>query len=150
MAGYEKAYRERGLDPRDFLHGTRAEYFTHPFDEWVRHPLKRELQRHPEITAVLLPNDSFATQAYALCESEHIRIPEELSLIGFDDTIAVHNPNLADHLTTVRVPLHAIGEQAARLLMQRIHGEMPMDVSLTLPTELMVRKSTAAPRLPTP
>ncbi len=144
LAGYEKAYRERDLDSGHYLHATMPNYQL-PMDAWGWQPLAYALQAHPEITAVLLPNDWYAAQVFAWCDRAGIRIPDDLSIVGFDDLVAEQEPSLAHRLTTVRVPLYAIGQQAARLLIQRVYGEVPMDVSLTLPTELIVRASTAPP-----
>ena len=78
------------------------------------------------------------------------RVPEDISVIGFDDiqSAAFQNPSL----TTVRQPLREIGEIAARALLQRIRGG-PSSHAITIEPRLVVRESTGpAPvlRLPRP
>jgi LacI family transcriptional regulator len=70
-----------------------------------------------------------------------VRVPEQLSVIGFDDL-----PDGADApvpLTTIRQPVRELGRAAARLLIATLDGEMPENV--TLPVSLVVRGSTGPP-----
>lgn len=69
-----------------------------------------------------------------------LRIPHDLSIIGFDDT-----PEAAlacPPLTTMRQPLRAMGEMAADLVCRLIDGETPEQMRYTVETELIVRAST--------
>jgi hypothetical protein len=65
-------------------------------------------------------------------------VPGELSVVGYDDAAAA-----AAALTTVRQPLVEKGRAAGRMLLEALDGGTPADVAL--PTELVVRGSTAAP-----
>ena len=66
-----------------------------------------------------------------------LSIPEDVSVVGFDDAPAATPRGL----TTVRQPLVEKGRTAGRMLLEAIAGERPADVEL--PTELVVRASTA-------
>ncbi len=103
----------------------------------------------PEITGILAWNDNVAREIrYTLAEAG-IQVPEEISLIGFDDTDAMPDELGRNQLTSVHIPLYDIGAQAARLLLRQIAQprETPWE-TITMPTELMVRGSTAAcPRM---
>ena len=72
-------------------------------------------------TAVMCSNDLTAIGVMREAYDYGISIPNELSVIGFDDIqgAAFHNPSL----TTIRQPLHEMGIVAARILLQRIRGQ---------------------------
>ena len=93
-----------------------------------------------EFTALFAFNDISAIGAMRAFLDAGLRIPEDISVIGFDDiqVAAFHNPSL----TTIRQPLREMGETAARLLVERLTGEPPFPSVVTLETELVVRRST--------
>jgi LacI family transcriptional regulator len=95
-------------------------------------------------TALFCCNDEIALGAYRALEESGLRIPEEMSVVGFDDiaSAASYRPPL----TTVRQPLMQLGDRAARLLLARIEGEIPGGQKETLPTEVIVRESVAPPQ----
>ena len=100
------------------------------------------LDAHPEITAILAETDMLAFGAQRVASERGLRIPEDLSLVGFDDIPpAARN---VPPLTTVRQPLAEKGEVAYQLLQELLAGEAPRNV--VLPVELIVRESTAPPR----
>lgn len=163
-AGMCQAMHEYGLDPERQLHfapwylGTQSPPF-HPaipaldadwpeagsFNEQVQGFL-HYLQEHREITAIFAPNDLLAQRIGYLLIRSGLRIPDDISLIGFDDTDALRDACGSNILTTVRVPLLDMGEMATRLLIRRILGDENGEECITLPTELVVRGSTAAPK----
>lgn len=101
----------------------------------------RRLLRAPEPpTAVVYANDLMAIAGITVAHELGLRIPEDLSVTGFDDTELaghVHPP-----LTTVRRDALGMGRAAARLLMQLVEtGEA--DGAALPPAELVVRRSTA-------
>jgi DNA-binding LacI/PurR family transcriptional regulator len=95
-------------------------------------------------TAVLAMSDALAIGAMRAARDQGIRVPAELSVVGFDDI------DLAEYvdppLTTVRQPMRRKGEEAVRLLLAVLNGEQPPEIHETLATRLIVRGSTAAPR----
>jgi DNA-binding LacI/PurR family transcriptional regulator len=100
------------------------------------------LDAHPEVTAILAETDMLAFGTQRLASERGLRIPEDLSLVGFDDIPpAARN---APPLTTVRQPLAQKGEVAYELLQELLAGEPARNVML--PVELIVRDSTAPPR----
>jgi LacI family transcriptional regulator len=72
-----------------------------------------------------------------------VRVPEDLSVVGFDDVPAAAWTN--PPLTTVRQPIVDKGRIAARLLIQRMKGKT-VDSPAPLGTTLVVRNSTARPK----
>ncbi|MFP5406254.1 MAG: substrate-binding domain-containing protein, partial [Gammaproteobacteria bacterium] len=103
------------------------------------------------ITAVICGNDYLAAGALSALDRAGVEVPHAMSLASFNDNEFA--PFLHPPLTTVRLPIAAIGEQAARYLIARLAGEQqPVPGPLAL--ELIVRDSTgpapAHPGLATP
>lgn len=93
--------------------------------------LCRLLEEQPEMTAVFVTNYEMTLGAIIAANERGIKIPAELSFIGFDnlDLSRVTNPRL----TIVTQPLHEIGVQIARIMLTRLSGaesEAPMNVLL--------------------
>ena len=88
-------------------------------------------------TAIIAYNDLVAVGIIRALEEKGLQVPEDLSIIGFDDIDLMTFP-----LTTVRIPEYEMGEKAAELLFNKILGKgggQPKEVFLN--TELVVRKS---------
>ncbi len=92
-------------------------------------------------TAVFVASDVVAIGAMRALREAGLRIPRDVSVVGFDDIA------LAEHfdppLTTVRIPAHSLGETAGQLLVERIAGR-PVAARTLLPTQLVIRDSTGA------
>ena len=148
LRGYRQAFTDRNLDPDGHL--ASAEWYTEtqpwpglPGPERIVLPALRE---HPEITAILARNDVMATKIKHSLSRAGIRVPENISLVGYDDTDPIVDDRGDNVLTTVSVSLGDVGRAAAQLLIGRIEGEESEDRTIVLPTELMVRRSTGPPR----
>ncbi|MFI5916472.1 LacI family DNA-binding transcriptional regulator [Dactylosporangium sp. NPDC051541] len=94
-------------------------------------------------TAVFTGNDLQAIGVYAAARAARIRVPEDLSVVGFDDLTFVQWSD--PPLTTVRQPLTDMGATAAQLVMTLAAGARPDHSRIELPTSLVVRHSTAGP-----
>ncbi|MFE3599145.1 LacI family DNA-binding transcriptional regulator [Streptomyces sp. NPDC059096] len=100
------------------------------------------LRRAPDLTAVVAANDTVALGACAAVRERGLRIPEDVSVAGFDDL--PFSVDATPALTTVRLPLHEAGARAGRLAMGT---ETPPPGGIaTIAAELMARASTAPPR----
>jgi LacI family transcriptional regulator len=97
----------------------------------------------PGTTAVVCNNDVFAVSVIAECRKRGIRVPEDISVTGFDDLdlASVLDPPL----TTVAVPSREMGERAAEALLNAVLHRRKI-VSVRLATSLIVRASTGTPR----
>lgn len=94
-------------------------------------------------TAIMASNDILAAGALQAIHEARLRVPDDVSVIGFDDTLAEF---LTPLLTTVRLPARRLGQTAARLVIDQIEGEGPAgDQDLALDAEFVPRRSTAAP-----
>ena len=94
-------------------------------------------------TGVFAGNDEMAFGAVKTARAHGLSVPEDLSMVGFDDqtTAAFYNPPL----TTIHTPCREIGRQAMQELVEQIAGR-EVTPEIVLPTKLVVRDSTAAPR----
>jgi LacI family transcriptional regulator len=94
-------------------------------------------------TAVFCANDIQAIGALHACGEHGLRVPQDMSLVGFDDLPAAQY--VRPQLTTIRVPAHKMGELAATNVIEALRtGEPPG--SAELPVALILRESTAPPR----
>jgi LacI family transcriptional regulator len=106
-------------------------------------PAQELLSRGGEFTAIVCYNDEAAIGAIRACKDHGLRVPEDVSVMGFDDirSAAFYNPSL----TTIRQPLNQMGIMAARILLQRIRGQEAVPDTVPIQPELVIRESTAAP-----
>jgi LacI family transcriptional regulator, repressor for deo operon, udp, cdd, tsx, nupC, and nupG len=95
-------------------------------------------------TAVLAASDEMAVGVLCAARRRGVRVPAELSVVGIDD----HEAAVTHDLTTIAQPVQALGATAAGLLVDVLDGTAAGRRSLTLPTRLLVRGSTAPPRSP--
>lgn len=135
VIGYQQALRAAGLTWRD-IPMVEAGGFDKPATERAVNLL---LDNCPGLTAILASTDVLALQTLRELQTRAIRVPDDISVIGFDDV-----PDAAAAgLTTMAQPLVEKGRAAARLLLASIQQGQPS--RLILPTELKVRASTAPP-----
>jgi DNA-binding LacI/PurR family transcriptional regulator len=106
-------------------------------------PTNELVNRSAEFTALFCFNDLAAIGAIRALVDRGLRVPEDVSVVGFDDiqSAAYHNPSL----TTIRQPLQQMGLTAARILLQRIRGQAPFQESVSILPELVIRESTCPP-----
>ncbi|MBB5325394.1 LacI family transcriptional regulator [Anoxybacillus tepidamans] len=100
-----------------------------------------ELLRSPQKpTAIFACFDSLAVGVYQAAKEMGLCIPEDLSVVGFDNTILA---TIVDPpLTTVAQPIDEMGRQVVDLIIREIEGEKNMKQRVILPPELIVRHST--------
>ena len=111
--------------------------------EQGRDAMAQILQMDELPTAVLCGNDILAMGAVMECQSRGIKVPEEMSITGFDDLDM--SSQIMPALTTVYVPSAEMGEQAAEYLVARIK-QQPLEQLDEIETKLMIRDTTAKPR----
>jgi DNA-binding LacI/PurR family transcriptional regulator len=100
------------------------------------------LARKRPFTALFAFNDVSAIGAIRAFQEKGLRVPEDISVVGFDDIqgAAFHYPSL----TTVRQPLRRMGEIAARILVDRLEGSKAHLREIAVEPELIIRESTAS------
>jgi len=143
--GQEDAYwRERGyreaLDAHDIPFreslALRGSFERHIACETLRRFLRDP--DHPEFDAVFAGDDEAAVGVYDALIEAGLRIPQDVSVVGFDDSLLA--PFLTPPLTTIRAPTQAVGSSAAQRLLCLLEGKIPEPVTLH-PTEIILRQS---------
>ena len=106
-------------------------------------PTMELLSRGIHFTALVCFDDVAAIGAMKAAREFGLRVPEDISVIGFDDieSASYFNPSL----TTIRQPLHQMGAVAAHLLLQRIRGREPLAPVAPILPQLVIRDSTCPP-----
>lgn len=139
LAGYTSALRQGAVDFDESL-------VTHcAFNyEAGRRAAGDLLDRDDPPTAIFAGNDEIALGVMEEARRRSIRIPEDLSVVGFDDTFLATRS--APQLTTVAQPLVEMGRVAIRSLAQLINDDLIGTSHIELATHLVVRDSTAPPR----
>lgn len=99
-----------------------------------------ELLDAAPITAIAATSDTLAIAALDVARSRGLRVPEDLSVIGFDDAPEAERWSL----TTVRQPMREKGRLAAEMLHDLLNGQAPAGI-VELPAELVVRGTTGPP-----
>lgn len=94
-------------------------------------------------TAVFAASDALALGALAACGEYGFRVPDDISVAGFDDVEFA--PFCVPPLTTIRVPGYEMGKRAAREILDKQHSKRTLTNRLCLPTELVIRQSCAPP-----
>lgn len=106
----------------------------------------RLLEQFPKMTAVAAFTDRMAMGVYMACFERGIRVPQDMSIVGFDDQVLVSEA-LRPGLTTVALPHRQMGKWAVGRLIERIESADDLAVSqVRINGGLVVRDSVAAPR----
>ncbi|MET8227803.1 LacI family DNA-binding transcriptional regulator [Streptomyces sp. NPDC004082] len=98
------------------------------------------LEQVPALDAVFVASDVMAAGALAELRRQGRRVPDEVAVVGFDDSIIARHSN--PPLTSVRQPVEEIGVTIARILLEEIGDPEEPRRHVVLPTELVVRESS--------
>ena len=110
--------------------------------ESAERPARQLIEMDPPPTAIFAANDLSAIETVEVAHSLGLRVPDDLSVVGFDNVpeSALNDPPL----TTIDQSIQQMGFEAVRLLIAAIDDPSGPAVHVTLPTELVVRQSTRA------
>ncbi|MCR5002212.1 MAG: LacI family transcriptional regulator [Lachnospiraceae bacterium] len=138
LTGYKKALGEAGIEFReeDFLK-------IRPKSEEIDESLEEICRRALDYTAIMCVSDLYAVTLMSALQDRGIRVPEGISIAGFDDNMmgSLYRPAL----TTVHQDVKTKGVVAAQTLLKQIKGE-ETDHQITLPTRLVIRDTVTKPR----
>lgn len=136
LEGYRAALADAGIavDPRLVIE---ADFSAASGRRTMAQLLERD-----GITAVFVASDVVAFGAIAAIREAGLRVPDDISVVGFDDIplAAYFDPPL----TSIRLPAHDLGRAVGIALLDRIAGRT-VEVRTVLPTELVIRSSTGPP-----
>ncbi|MFL6699546.1 MAG: LacI family DNA-binding transcriptional regulator [Vitreoscilla sp.] len=146
VEGYLRAHAEAGVKPpRD--HVIRAPLSVdggrEAMQEWMRHHRGQPLPQ-----AVFGCNDAIAFGCIETLRSHGLRVPVDVSVVGYDNTYMARSA----HMATVHQPLHEIGRRAVETLLQRIEARRqgephaPEPSNIILPTDIVTGETLAKPR----
>lgn len=108
------------------------------FDSGMR-AARNLLSMRPPPTAIFAANDDMAAGAIFEAQERGLRIPDDVSIVGFDDTLLASR--IWPGLTTVRQPTRSMGETAAQILIDRVMGRN-VEAGDPIPSKLIVRRSS--------
>ncbi len=140
LSGYRSALEHAGI-------GYRSDYVRESFDRPVQIGYQGALQLmsdHPEITALFAATDEIAIGTLTAVWQLGLKVPEDVSVIGFDDISLASN--ITPPLTTIRQPIGQISRAIVEMAINLAEDPHQERVDLVLPTELVVRNSCQKPR----
>ena len=139
--------RQMDCDYYEFLQGNRdalrAWQISGSYLEeysWAEETAARLLRQPDRPTAFFCTNDTIAAGAMKAAFRAGLRIPEDLAIVGFDDSFI--SRVVAPELTTVRIDVDQMGRLAAQKLFDLIGGEEIRETQIEIPTELVIRGTT--------
>lgn len=135
LDGWRRACIEAGLEPGPIAYG-----------EWTAksgYEVVHELLAAGHVTAIYAASDAMAQGALLALHERGLRVPEDISVVGFDD--APEAEYLIPPLTTVRQDFETLGRRCILSIVELIDGRTPEQFAPLEPT-LVVRESTAPPR----
>jgi LacI family transcriptional regulator len=141
FVGYKMALEKAGLtfDSNSYIIDE-----NYPARENGYRAAQKLLKNNNKITAIFACNDAMAMGVMQYLKERSYKVPEDISLIGFDDVES--DAFLEPPLTTVKVLKMELGIEVVRLMNDVLQNRNKSINKILVPTELVIRKSTAAPK----
>jgi LacI family transcriptional regulator len=139
LTGYKIALEKSDIPIKSSLIETAAKY---PDRQNGYEAAEKLFKNNKNISAIFACNDAMAIGAMHFCKDKGYRIPEDISVIGFDDVEA--DLLLDPPLTTMRVPKIELGAEALRVTIEYLKNHKTANKKILVPVELIVRGSTKA------
>ena len=140
VSGYQRAMLEADLESLiQVYYGSYTQASGYEFTN-------QALALNPRPTAILGANNFISIGVLQALRDAGLRVPEDISVVGFDDlpSFMIVDPIL----TVASQPAYEMGRQATELLLNRLSEKLPdSNQEIILPTEMIIRRSSAAPRL---
>ena len=134
LAGYKRALAEHGLsfDQRMVAEGDYEELSG-------RNGMKQLLQSEIPFTGLVCANDEMAAGAIEIAREHGIAIPEDLSVVGFDNVFFTRY--MHPQLSTIDYPIDTMGQMAARCVLRDVYGKADLDIQCRFEPSLVRRAS---------
>ena len=135
LKGCRDACIESGLNPEKTL-------VKFSFNDFNKDPKSCIilLHKNTDITAIITPNDLYANLLIHECLKSGIKIPEDCSVIGFDDNLRIPEISNSYNISTIRLPLFDVGKTAGELILKQITSQKFELENIILPSTLIVRE----------
>ncbi|OUM94166.1 MAG: catabolite control protein A [Thermobacillus sp. ZCTH02-B1] len=138
LAGYLRAVREAGLGHCE----ANVEFAAYRFEDAYK-AAERLFAKEPRLTAVFAASDEFAMGTIMYARDRGRTVPDDLSVVGFDDIRMAHM--FIPRLTTIEQPVYQMGVRAVQKLHELVTNGRVSELRERLPHRLIVRESTARP-----
>jgi len=135
-AGYQNGLHKHGIEPDESL-VFRGDYSFESGIEGAEYFFS--LDRPP--TTIICANDSMALGAMQKIHRQGMKIPEDFSIVGFDDIDVA--TQITPALTTIAAPIEDIAKRSFLILKDMIWGKTPENIHIALPARLVIRNSCA-------
>jgi len=145
VSGWLRAHHEADIEPPEgyVIHGDFS-------SDWGRRGLEAWMKQHagePLPDAIFGGSDAIALGCIDTLLSRSLRVPADVSVAGFDDTMLARSA----HLSTVRQPLREMGHRAVQLLVEQVEAKLKntplrVPVNTVFPTEIVLGHTVAKPR----
>ncbi len=139
LNGYNQALAEANIEPREDLL-VKAGFDWRPAKQAMEAVLQKPSSTWP--TAIFAVNDLCAAGAMLALQERGLRIPDDIAIVGFDDT--QFSTSVQPALTTVKMPITKMGATAAQMLAKEVEGHRPTERHVTLEVSLTIRQSCGA------
>jgi LacI family transcriptional regulator len=134
LSGHKRALKEFGLEIDEQL------IFEGDFEESSgSDAMEHLLQLGKPITGLVCANDEMAAGAFNIARKEGLRIPEDLSVIGYDNVVLANY--LHPQLTSIDCHVREMGQMAARWVIKHVYGEKDIEIQNTFKPYLVPRAS---------
>ncbi|MFA6292796.1 MAG: LacI family DNA-binding transcriptional regulator [Victivallales bacterium] len=138
---FRKAFQDFDADPDA---GLLPVIISH-VEDIVEEPLRQALSEHPHATALMALKDPNAVAAVHALQRIGLKVPQDFSVIGYDDTDSLLDAYGKNLLTTVHFPIAEMGRKAAQVLLGAIRDPSLEPSETVFPAALTMRSSTAVP-----
>jgi len=139
LEGFHKSLKRQGIDAKD-EYIIEGDYSRRS----ARLAAEKLLALDAPPTAVFAASDDMALEVIAVLLERRVKVPEDISIIGFDDNpSSIYGPVA---LTTIRQPLFNMAEEAVKYLFNIMTGKRKAMVQKVLPPQLIIRDSCASPK----
>jgi LacI family transcriptional regulator len=138
LNGYKQALGNAKISIKNNLIVTDAKY---PDRQNGFNSAKKIFSKNKNVTAVFACNDAMAIGVLNYLQNNGYKVPQDVSLVGFDDVEA--DLMLSPPLTTIRVPKIEMGVEALRLLLNAIKNKKSLSKKILVSVELIIRESTS-------
>ena len=141
LHGFTRLPRSPAMDEFGLAYDERAVVEGTYEESSGRDGMEQLLRRNISFTGLVCANDVMAAGAIAIAREHGIEIPDDLSVIGFDNVFFTRY--MHPQLSTINYPIEVMGKMAARCVLRDVYGQPDQEIQLRFMPELVRRESIA-------